>query len=110
MMARRLVVRRALNGHSYFKDWLQGLEKNIRSRIQSRLDRIILGNFGDSKPVGEGVQELRMHFGRGWRVYYGIDGPEIVLHLTGSDKGDQDQAITLAKTLWKEYKLHKHAD
>ena|ERR1700733_1052645 len=91
-------------------EWLDSLEKKVRSQIQSRLDRIILGNFGDSKPVGEGVRELRFHFGRGWRVYYGVDGPEIILLLTGSDKGDQDQAIKLAKTLWKEYKLHRHAN
>lgn len=109
-MIRRLLFYRALNGHSYLREWLDTLDKEVRSRIQSRLDRVVLGNFGDSKPVGEGVQELRLHFGRGWRVFYGIDGSEIVLLLTGSDKSSQDKAIELAKTLWKEYKLHKHAN
>lgn len=107
---RKLVFYRAVNGHCYIKDWLDKLDTSIRSRIQSRLDRIVLGNFGDSKAIGEGVQELRLHFGRGWRVYYGIDGPDVVLLLTGSDKSGQEEAIRLAKTLWKEYKLHKHAN
>jgi putative addiction module killer protein len=107
---RKLVFYRALNGHSYFREWLDRLDIAVRSIIERRLDRIMLGNFGDSKPVGDGVQELRFHFGQGWRVYYGIDGSEIILLLTGSDKRGQDNAIVLAKTLWKEYKLHKHAN
>ncbi len=107
---RRLVFYRALNGHSYFREWIDKLDVAVRPIIQRRLDRIMLGTFGDSKPVGEGVHELRIHVGQGWRVYYGIDGPEIVLLLTGSDKSGQDKAIDQAKTLWKEYKLHKHAN
>ncbi len=53
---------------------------------------------------------MRIHFGPGWRVYYAIDGPEIILLLAGSDKRDQNRTIALAKNRWKEYKENKHAD
>ncbi len=69
-----------------------------------RLDRLEQGNFGDCKAVGDGVLELRMDFGPGYRVYFAEDGPDVVLLLLGGDKSTQDKDIETAKTYWREYR------
>lgn len=86
-----------------FRDWLDGLrDRKARLRIDDRLRRLANGNAGDTKSVGEGVQELRLHFGPGYRVYYiWRDGVLIVL-LCGGDKSSQARDITKAKELAKE--------
>ena len=73
-----------------FEVWLQGL-KDVKGRavIRARIARFMLGNMGDSKPVGEGVYEARIAFGPGYRVYYAAEGEVIVLLLCGGDKGSQ---------------------
>jgi putative addiction module killer protein len=75
-----------------------------RAVIQVRLDRLEQGNFGDCKPVGEGVMELRVDFGPGYRVYLAEDGPRIVLLLAGGDKSTQSRNIKAAKMYWNDYK------
>jgi len=67
-----------------------------------RLNRVMDGNFGDCKAVGEGVHELRIDVGQGYRVYFGEDGDTVVL-LGGSRKNDQDVEIQNAKDRWREY-------
>lgn len=69
--------------------------KDIRARaqIRARLARLGAGNFGDCKPLRDGVQELKIDYGPGYRVYLSRQGPVLVLLLCGSDKGDQDRAI-----------------
>ncbi len=67
------------------------------------MNRVELGNFGDAKPVGSGVMELRLSFGSSYRIYYGIDGDELVVLLTGGDKSTQDLDIKLAHTYWSDY-------
>lgn len=74
-----------------------------RARIQVRLDRLEQGNFGDSKSVGEGVRELRIDVGPGYRVHLAEDGPRIVLLLIGGDKTTQARDIQTAKRYWKDY-------
>jgi putative addiction module killer protein len=69
-----------------------------------RLRQLELGNFGDVEPVGEGVMELRVHVGAGYRVYCGRHGKAVVLLLCGGDKGSQDADIKRAKDLWAEWK------
>jgi putative addiction module killer protein len=93
------------HGKNIFRDWLDGLrDAKGRAAIRSRIDRVEEGLFGDHESVGEGVFELRIHFGPGYRVYYGEDGPRIVLLLCGGDKSTQTKDIRRAKELWAEYR------
>ena len=71
--------------------------------MRVRLNRIRLGNFGDCKRVGGGVEELRIDFGPGYRIYYGRRGSLLVVLLCGGDKGTQARDILTAQKHWKEY-------
>jgi putative addiction module killer protein len=87
-----------------FANWLRALrDRQARARIQVRIDRLQLGLPGDVKPVGEGVSELRIDYGPGYRVYFARRGQEIIILLAGGDKRTQDRdikkAIRLAQDL-----------
>ena len=71
--------------------------------VRARLNRIRLGNFGDCKSVGGGVEELRIDFGPGYRVYYGREGSLVVVLLCGGSKKSQARDIVTAQRQWKEY-------
>jgi putative addiction module killer protein len=89
------------NGREPFTEWLNNLRDSAgRKRILARLFRLEQGNYGDCKPVGEGVRELRMFFGSGYRVYFGEHENDIVVLLCGGDKGSQDDDIQQAKVYW----------
>ena len=94
------------NGHKPYADWLGSLtDKQARARILVRVNRMAAGNFGDCKPLRDGVQELRIDYGPGYRVYLSRQGPVLVLLLCGSDKSDQNRAIKQAIDYlndWKE--------
>ena len=86
-----------------FAKWLKKLrDVRARARITTRIRRIEMGNFGDAVSVGEGVSELRIHYGPGYRVYFVQDGTEIVILLCGGDKSSQDADIATAKDMAKE--------
>jgi putative addiction module killer protein len=86
-----------------FADWFSNLrDKHAKARIQARIDRMALGNFGDAAPVGEGVSELRIHYGPGYRVYFIQRGDELVILLGGGDKGTQRRDIQTALALARE--------
>lgn len=86
-------------------DWLRALrDLRARAQIEVRLRRISTGNFGDSKSVGDGVAELRVDLGAGYRVYYARHGQALVLLLCGGDKGSQQNDITRAKDYWADWK------
>ena len=74
------------------------------ARVLARLARVRQGNPGDCKPVGEGVSELRVDYGPGYRVYFGQKGRTLVVLLCGGDKRTQDRDIRLAKQFWQEFK------
>jgi putative addiction module killer protein len=81
--------------------WISGLrDKRAQARIAYRIDRLLLGNFGDVQPVGEGVSELRVHYGPGYRVYL-IKRRDVIL-LCGGDKSSQDRDIEKAKRIATE--------
>ncbi len=86
-----------------YAQWVSGLrDRAAIMRINVRIRRMSLGNFGDVRPVGSGVSELRINYGPGYRVYFKLRDKEIVILLCGGDKSTQDQDIEQAKTLAKE--------
>ena len=86
-----------------FRDWLKGLrDRKTRIRIDDRLKRLASGNAGDTKPVGNGVQELRLQFGPGYRIYYIWQDGVLIILLYGGDKSTQARDIAKAKQLAKE--------
>jgi putative addiction module killer protein len=83
-----------------FDAWLRGLrDKAGRVRIEAQIDRLQMGNAGKAKPVGDGISELRIDAGPGYRVYYVRHGKQVYLLLAGSDKKAQQRTIALAKEL-----------
>jgi putative addiction module killer protein len=105
---RDVIVYQDREGKEPFTRWLQRLrDHEAAARIARRLDRLEAGNFGDCKPVGEGVEELRIDYGPGYRVYLAQDGNVIVVLLLGGDKRTQSKDIVTAKTLWGDYKERK---
>ncbi len=75
------------------------------ARILARLARVRQGNLGDCRTVGDGVSELRVDYGPGYRVYFGQKGQTLVVLLCGGDKQSQVRDIRLAKQFWQEYKV-----
>jgi putative addiction module killer protein len=83
---------------SAYAAWFSALrDRPAKARIDIRIRRLSLGNPGDVRPVGEGVSELRIHYGPGYRIYLTMQGEAIVILLAGGDKSSQDQDIRLAK-------------
>ena len=87
-----------------FKKWRLSLKNDrVRGVISSRLDRLSFGHFGDAEPVGNGIVELRIHYGPGYRIYFQRRGDVIVVLLCGGDKSTQVRDIKLAKRLAEEW-------
>lgn len=93
---------------SRFTTWLAGLrDQRARARILKRLDRARAGNLGDVAPVGEGVSEMRMFYGPGYRIYFVQRGKALIVLLCGGDKSTQSEDIAAAKEMAKETKNGK---
>jgi putative addiction module killer protein len=93
------------DGREPFTEWLNAMrDKVAQARIRVRLRQIQAGNLGDCEPVGDGVTELRVHVGAGYRVYCGRHGKSVVILLCGGDKRSQSADIKQAKALWIEWK------
>lgn len=87
-----------------FKHWLTGLgDRQARARIQTRLDRLAAGHYGDVEPVGGGISELRVHYGPGYRLYFMRRGHCVVVLLCGGDKSSQPRDIEQAKAIAKDW-------
>ena len=88
-----------------YAKWFAGLRDRVaRARIDIRIRRLSLGNAGDTKPVGEGVSELRIDHGPGYRLYFIRRGEVVIVLLAGGDKSTQDKDIRTAKALAKDLK------
>jgi putative addiction module killer protein len=88
-----------------FARWHQRLKDRVaRLAIAKRIDRLAAGHFGDVRPVGGGVRELRLHIGPGYRVYFTEQGGQIIILLCGGDKRSQDRDIETAKAMAQELK------
>ena len=86
-----------------FTNWFNSLrDRRAKARIQARIDRLEVGHFGDVAPVGEGVSELRIFYGPGYRVYFVKQGLAVVILLSGGDKSTQNSDIVEAKELAKQ--------
>lgn len=86
-----------------FDVWLNSLDSKMRNIVRIRLNRVAAGNLGNSHGVGEGVSELVIDVGPGYRVYFGQDGDAVVL-LTGGTKKSQANDIQNAKSFWRDYR------
>ena len=92
------------NGEVPFARWLDALrDRRAILKIESRLKRISLGNLGDYRSVGEGVWELRIDYGPGYRLYFGQIGSTVVILLCGGDKSTQQQDIRKAIEYWRDH-------
>ena len=93
------------NGRQPFTEWFTSIRDKIRkTELTKDLSDLKMVIFGDCQSVGAGVFELRLHFGPGYRIYFGQIENTLVLLLCGEDKASQARDIELAKTYWKEYK------
>jgi putative addiction module killer protein len=93
------------SGKCPFEEWLGSLkDSKARMRIRARIARLEVGNFGDCKGLRDGVQEIRIDYGPGYRMYLSRQGKVIVLLLCGSDKREQDRAIEKAIDYLKDWK------
>ena len=111
MATRPQEIRRYItqDGKIPFDEWLNSLrDTKAQVKIDLRLERVRLGNFGDCRSVGEGVFELRINYGPGYRVYFGQIGLTIILLLCGGDKKTQVRDIRTAKQYWIDYKRKEH--
>ncbi|WP_374634495.1 type II toxin-antitoxin system RelE/ParE family toxin [Ferrovibrio sp.] len=102
-----VLVYQDADGREPFTSWLGGLrDHKARRAILMRLGRLEQGLYGDCAPVGDGVSELRIFLGPGYRVYFGETGGHIVILLCGGDKASQTRDIKAAKGFWQEYLTH----
>lgn len=89
-----------------FDKWFTSLrDRKAKTLVQVRIDRMEDGNFGDCQPVGNGVSELRIHHGAGYRIYFKRSGLEIIVLLVGGDKSSQQKDIKMAIALAEELEL-----
>jgi len=96
---------RCANGKIPFDKWFNSLKDvRVKARLLKRLDKVQLGNLGDWNSVSDGVFELREHFKKGFRIYYGMENRTVILLLCGGDKSTQAKDIKKAKQYWQEFK------
>jgi putative addiction module killer protein len=95
------------NGRSPFADWFADLDRQAAAKVTIAVERLRLGNFSNIKGVSAGVQEYRINWGPGYRLYLGRDGDKLVILLCGGTKQRQNADIEQAKELWLEYKRRR---
>jgi len=93
-------------GNKPFNKWRDKLDVNVKAIIRTRLDRVKLRNFGDCSAIkdGDGIWELRIDVGPGYRIYFGKIGSTVIVLLIGGAKGSQTRDIEKAKRYWHECK------
>lgn len=102
---KELQIYEQVSGKKPFEDWLFGIrDKTVMARIVARLNRVAHGNMGDVKSLGDGLSELRLAFGAGYRVYFTFDGDALVVLLSGGDKGSQTRDIKQARQFLEDYR------
>jgi putative addiction module killer protein len=100
----------APNGKHPFAEWLWSLsDRNVAARVQTRLDRLRLGNFGDARSLGKGLSEWRIDIGPGYRAYFMVEGKWTVVLLCGGDKSTQQKDIRRAREYLTDYRRRPDA-
>lgn len=93
----------SINRTASFSEWLSSLKDlKARAKVVIRMQQAALGNFGDTKAISDGVSEMRIHFGPGYRVYYAREGRAVYLLLIGGNKSTQKRDIKTAISMWKQ--------
>ena len=102
---KNLYIYEQSNGKRPYSEWLNSLDKGVRQRIEQRMLRVILGNYGSYSVLknAENIIELRFTFGSGYRVYIQEEGNEIIILLAGGDKNSQETDIKKAQEYWRDY-------
>jgi len=95
------------DGRDPFASWVDSLDKTTMAKIMQRIDRVACGNFGDAKYLRDGVSELRVDYGPGYRLYYTKEGDKIIVLLCGGNKGTQDRDIDRAVSNLRDYVSRK---
>ncbi len=105
---RTIIFYQIPDGSQPFIEWFNSIrDTRTKNRIQARIDSVETGNLGVYKSVGDGVMELKLDFGPGYRIYYGEMDNRIVLLLCGGDKSSQNRDIKRAKGYWTEYRTRE---
>ena len=94
---------------SPFRKWFDGLNRDAAVKVTTALRRVELGNMSNVRGVGAGVFEYKIHFGNGYRIYFGKQGEEIVILLGVGTKKSQDSDIRAARERWEEYRRSENA-
>lgn len=107
-----MVVREYLDetGVSFFAIWFERLDSSAAAKVATVLYRLEQGNFSNVKGVGKGLYEAKIHFGPGYRVYFGKDGETVVILLGGGTKKRQGADIAQALLRWQDYKSRKRQE
>lgn len=105
---KELIIYADSRGRQPFIMWLESLDMSVKHRVQQRIIRLSSGNYGDYKFLDQGVYELRLDFGPGYRIYFGESGNKIVVLLTGGNKRTQKKDIDKAIQYWSSYKEDKN--
>jgi len=100
----------APNGKRPFAEWLWSMpDRNAAARVQVRLERLRLGNFGDARSLGKGLSELRVDVGPGYRVYFAVEDKSVVMLICGGDKSTQQKDIRRAREYLADYRRRTDA-
>ncbi len=97
-------------GRNRFARWINRLDKIATRRIDIAIAQMQAGNLSNARSVGRGVSEYRIHFGPGYRIYFGMDGDTLIILLGGGTKSRQHLDIENARILWQEYRRHKRRE
>lgn len=97
-------------GESPYGSWFNQLNAEAANKVTTAVYRLELGNFSNVEPVGEGVSEYKIDFGPGYRIYFGMDGKELIILLGGGSKKKQNRDIENAQKYWRQYKLRKRKE
>jgi len=103
--SKEVIYYETMDGKSPFREWIYSLKESMtRNKIRVRIDRVSLGNLGHCRSVGQGVTELKIDYGPGYRVYFGQKGASLIVLLWGGDKSSQKRDIKIAQDYWDDYR------